>query len=68
MIPTLYAQTVGGTIDGTVLDASTVSTPIPGATITLINQDTNAKRTATTDPRGRFAISSVPPGSYRLEA
>ncbi len=63
-----YEQTVNGTIDGTVLDAATVSTPVAGAAITVTNRDTNVKRSSVTDQRGRFTIATLPPGPYRLEA
>lgn len=68
VIAMCHAQTVGGTIDGTILDAQTVSTPIVSANVTLTNQETNAKRTAVTDHRGWFMVSNLPPGPYRLEA
>ena len=62
------AQTVRGVIDGTVVDAATVSTPVAGASITLTNQETGAKRSTVADHRGFFTVSSLPPGPYRIDA
>ena len=64
----MLAQTVRGVIDGTVVDATTVSTPIAGVAITLTNEETNVKRTSSTDARGRFTVASLAPGPYRLDA
>lgn len=40
---------------------------IAGATVTLTEIQTNAKRITTTNSVGEYNASSVPPGSYRIE-
>ena len=40
---------------------------VPGATITIINQGTNAKFTTDTGPDGGFLVPTVPVGAYRVE-
>ena len=40
---------------------------IAGATVTLTETQTNAKRITTTNSVGEYNASSVPPGSYRIE-
>jgi hypothetical protein len=55
-------------IIGQVSDAS--SAAVPGATVTVISQETGLKRTATTDDSGRFSFPQLKPGTYtvRVEA
>ena len=60
--PRTAAQTVTGTIVGTVLDAQ--GAVVPNASISAKNQDTGAERTAVSETSGEFTISSVPAGSY----
>ena len=48
---------------GAVRDAQGV---IPGAEVTLINEDTNAQRAAMTNEVGEYAFSSVLPGTYTV--
>jgi hypothetical protein len=60
------AQSLNGSIGGTVTDSS--GKAIPSATLTLTAEDTGRKRTAISDSRGGFIISVLPPGPYRLEA
>ena len=59
------AQSVRGTITGTVTDASRL--PISGATVRLVRLETNRLRDAVTDTLGGFTISNLPPGEYRIE-
>ena len=54
-----------GTISGTIIDES--DQVVPGATVTLINEQTQAARTATTGPDGRFAFRAVPAGAYTVK-
>src|SRR5512146_59037 len=54
-----------GRIAGVVRDAS--GAVVPDATITVINQGTNAKFTTTTGPDGGFLVPTVPVGAYRVE-
>ena len=60
----LPAQTITGSITGTVTDPS--SLPVQGATVTLTNQATGAQREAQTDARADFLFSGLPPGQYSL--
>jgi hypothetical protein len=39
---------------------------IPGATVTVTNTGTNAKRVATTDEDGRFSVPNLPPATYQI--
>jgi Carboxypeptidase regulatory-like domain/TonB dependent receptor len=63
MVATSWAQT-GSRFSGMVKDqtGSTVS----GATVILINEETNVSRTTTTDADGIYLFPSVEPGKYRL--
>ena len=58
------AQTVSGTITGTVKDPS--DAVIVNATITLINEATGATRQAATNEAGLYTFNSVQPGAYTL--
>ncbi len=57
------AQAVGS-ISGHVSDVS--SALVPGATVTAINQGTNAERTAKADNSGYFALPLLPIGTYTV--
>jgi hypothetical protein len=60
------AQTTGdASISGLVKDQS--GSPIPGATASLINQDTGVTRTIKTDAGGLYRFSAVLPGRYSLK-
>src|SRR5260370_3333272 len=58
------AQSVTGTITGTVKDSS--SLPVAGATVTLAQPATGSERQASSDARGSFVFRSVVPGEYRI--
>lgn len=59
------AQTAAvGNITGTVTDTSGAA--ISGATVTVINNDTGATRTVTTDAKGDFVSPFLQPGHYEL--
>src|SRR5215831_10216564 len=60
-----HAQT-RGTISGYVRDTS--GGVVPAANITLIHQETGAKRDVTTDDSGFYQILGLTSGSYTLEA
>ncbi len=60
------AQVVGGTISGTVVDAS--GAVIPDASVLIHNDDTNAQRSLTTSPVGAFTAPSLAVGSYTISA
>ena len=58
------AQTITGTISGTVTDAA--GGAISGATVTIINEANAEARNATTNEEGRFNFASVQPGVYTV--
>src|ERR1700682_6249476 len=59
----VYGQTYQGALRGAVRDPQGV---IPGAEVILINEDTNAERSAMTNEVGEYAFSSVLPGPYTV--
>src|ERR1700722_14310845 len=61
-----YAQTVTGTITGTVTDQS--GAVIAGATVAALNVDTGVTSTATSDAAGVYRVSFLPVGRYELSA
>ena len=60
------AQVVGGSINGTVTDAS--GAIIQSATVLVRNSDTGNQRSLTTDSAGRFSAPSIPVGAYTVTA
>jgi len=66
--PPALAQSVSGTITGTVADAS--GGVVAGASVTLTNERTTDARTTTTGDNGDFQFVAVQPGVYtiRVEA
>ena len=54
------------TLAGTVLDQS--GKAIPNATIGLKNQANAVVRNGTSDPDGRYSLTNLPPGTYKVEA
>jgi hypothetical protein len=61
---TAHSQTFTGGIRGVVNDANGV---IPGATVTLTNEATNASRDTVTNEVGQYNFPAVPPGTYTLK-
>jgi hypothetical protein len=59
----LWAQssTTGG-LTGTVTDSTGAA--VPSATVTLVNHATNQTQTTTTDAKGSYGFSLLPPGTY----
>src|ERR1041385_8953966 len=49
---------------GTVTDPQ--GAVVPGATVTLINKDTNATLASTSDDNGIYQFNALPPAPYRL--
>ncbi len=63
--PNSHAQTaVDGAVGGTVVDAS--GAIVGGATVTVINNGTNAEQTAQADSDGYFRIIHLQPGAYTV--
>lgn len=65
-VRSLPAQTITGTILGTVVDASGAA--IPNAQITLTNQGTGAVRNAVSTADGTYTVPQVPAGNYAVQA
>jgi trimeric autotransporter adhesin len=59
------AQTFTGGLRGAVRDANGV---IPGVTVELINEATNAPREAVSNESGEYSFGAVAPGSYTVRA
>jgi Carboxypeptidase regulatory-like domain/TonB-dependent Receptor Plug Domain len=60
----LPAQEFRATVKGQVVDSSQGT--LPGATVTIQNQDTNEVATATTNQEGNYTIPFLRPGVYTL--
>jgi len=58
------AQLYAGTVTGTVRDLS--GAVIPGASVTLVDEERGFSFTGATDSGGRYLFRSVPPATYRL--
>ena len=58
------AQTVTGTISGTIVDQQ--GQVIPGATIAVVNESTTDSRPAVSDERGNFQVTNLQPGTYTV--
>jgi hypothetical protein len=58
------AQETTGAITATVHDAS--GAVVPGASITIKNEDTGATRSLITNDHGTFATTLLPVGSYEI--
>lgn len=60
------AQTIAGQISGTIVDSSKAR--LPGVTVTVVNEGTQATRTVVTDSEGAWVITNLLPGRYTVEA
>ena len=58
------AQILYGSVVGNVADSSGAA--VPGATVTLINTNTNLARETTTGPEGIYRFVNVQPGTYKV--
>jgi len=58
------AQTVSGSISGSVVDAQHAG--VPGATVTATDEGRKYTQTVRADAAGRFVFTQVFPGTYRL--
>ncbi len=61
----LAAQTVTGTLEGTVSDLS--GSALPGVTVTIRDKDTGLERVTVTNSDGRFSAPFLPIGRYRMQ-
>jgi trimeric autotransporter adhesin len=59
-----FGQIKSGVITGTVSDPT--GAVIPGATVTVVNQETNITATAVTDESGGFTVPYLAPGLYTV--
>ncbi len=59
--PLAHAQ-FRASLRGTVEDTS--GAVVPGATVTLINKDTNETKTSTSDGSGIYNFNALPPGVF----
>jgi len=64
--PLARAQSTGGRIRGTLMDAS--GGAIAGAKVTLINEATNATREVQSGSNGEYIFLEVPVGTYQIDA
>ena len=62
----VHAQTVSGTVTGTVTDSS--GAVIPGVQVQVKNTDTGQLRATTSTSVGIFSIPALPPGPYAVDA
>ena len=58
------SQATTGNIEGRVLDPK--AAVVPGATVTVTNQQTGLEKTATSDNEGNYRVILLPPGSYTV--
>src|SRR5579864_8925592 len=58
------AQTVSGSIVGSVTDPAGLA--VASAGVTLVNTDTGVERNTLTTSSGDFAFNAVQPGAYRV--
>ncbi len=67
----IFINTNGGSVDGLVLDGNLL--PVSGATVALVPQDQHRQNTAIyksarSDAAGRFLLTGIAPGTYKLFA
>lgn len=58
------AQSITGTISGIVTDSADAL--VPGAMVTVTNEQTNETRNVTSNSEGRFSVAALQPGRYTL--
>src|SRR5213593_3652838 len=51
-------------VSGVILDAS--SSSVPGATVTVVNEDTGFRRLTISQPDGSYVVSPLQPGVYKI--
>ena len=61
----LQGQSYQGGLRGAVTDPA--GAVVPGAEVTLINEQTNVARTTLSNESGEYVFSFVPPGAYKLK-
>ena len=63
-VPAALAQNLTGTISGAVVDEQ--GRPVPGATVTIVNESTSETRVSVTDTAGDFQVTNLLPASYTV--
>ena len=63
-LPPAHAQTSKGILVGVVRD--TTGAIVPGAEVTIINQETGETRTTTTGDDGSYRVDAISPGTYEV--
>src|SRR5262245_417194 len=58
------AHSISASVIGTVVHQTREL--VPGATVTLVNEDTGDRRVTTSNETGAFVFSSVRPGTYTV--
>lgn len=66
LLTSLSAQTISGSIVGSIVDPSNL--PVAGAALVLHQVSTGAERQMRTDTQGGFVFSNLVPGEYTLRA
>jgi hypothetical protein len=66
LLPVAAAAQTRGAVTGVVTDA--LQRPLAGAVVRVTAAETGRVRNATTGGEGLFAIPTLPPGAYRIEA
>ena len=51
-------------VSGLILDASEAR--VPGATVSILNEDTGFRRTTESQPDGAYIVASLEPGTYKI--
>ena len=64
-LPSAIAQTLTGSLSGTVVDTS--EGVLPGATVTLMNELSGDQRTTVTNATGNFVFAAVQAGTYTIK-
>ena len=64
-LPMAVAQTLTGSLSGTVVDSS--DAVLPGATVTLVNDLSGDQRTTVTNEAGNFVFAAVQAGTYTVK-
>jgi len=62
----MQASSINGTIEGVILDSS--GGAVPGVAVTVVNTDTGAVRTVTTNETGYYRAQLLPLGTYHVSA
>ena len=61
----MLAQSASATLTGTVLDPRGVA--LPGATVTVRNEATNATQKMTSDGQGKYSFANLPAGKFTVQ-